>query len=57
MVKKWKFLMAFAIKRRTPPPFNSTNFHPFLPHFFSFAIESYMYEKDFTFGLRQKYHF
>ena len=26
----------------------------FLPHFFSFAIESYIYETDFTL---QKYHF
>ena len=31
--KIWKFLMAFAIKRRTPPPVIGTNFHPFLPHF------------------------
>ena len=38
-----------------PPPFNGTNFQTFfLPHFFSFAIESYIYETDFTI---QKYHF
>ena len=30
--------------------------HPFLPHFFSFAIESYLYETDFTPGLSQNYH-
>ena len=41
--------MAFAIKRRIPPPF--------LPHFFSFAIESYLYETDFTLGLSQKNNF
>ena len=44
---KWKFKMAFAI--RGPDIF--------LPHFFSFAIESYIYETDFTLGLSQKYHF
>ena len=32
---KWKFLMAFAIKRRTPRPLNGTNLHPlFCPTFF-----------------------
>ena len=36
------------------PPLNGTNFQTFLPHFFSFAIESYIYETDFTL---QKYHF
>ena len=50
--------MAFAIKRRITP-FPSPllmaliSIH-FLPHFFSFAIESYIYETDFTL---QKYHF
>ena len=39
--------MAFAIERRAP--FNGTNFH-FLPHFFSFASEPYLYETDFTPG-------
>ena len=29
----------------------------FLPHYFSFAIESYIYETDFTLGLSQKYNF
>ena len=38
--------MTFAIKRLTPP-LNDTYFHPFLPHFFPFAIESYLYDKDF----------
>ena len=39
--------MAFAIRRRTPPPLNGTNFHPFFTPFFSFAIESYiLYETD-----------
>ena len=31
---KWKFSMAFVIKRQPPNPLNGTNFHPFLPHFF-----------------------
>ena len=30
--------------------------HPFLTPLFSFAIESYIYETDFTLGLSQKYH-
>ena len=53
---KWKFKMTFAIRGPTPPsPLNGTNFQTFfLPHFFSFAIESYIYETDFTL---QKYHF
>ena len=34
------------------PPFDI-----FLPHFFSFAIESYMYEMDFTLGPIKKYRF
>ena len=56
---KWRFLMEFSIKRRTPPPSqNGTNFHPFFyPTFFSFAIESYIYETDLTPGLSQRYHF
>ena len=33
--------MAFAIKRRPPPQMALISIH-FLPHFFSFAIESYM---------------
>ena len=33
-----------------------TNFHPFLPHFSSFALESYLYETDFTPGPSQNYH-
>ena len=52
--------MDFPIKRRTPPPrapLNGTNFHPFLPHFFSFAIESYLYETDFTIGFSKNITF
>ena len=49
---KWKFKMAFAIRR--PPPLMAKFPVIFLPHFFSFAIESYIYETDFTL---QKYHF
>ena len=38
-----------------PLPLNGTNFQTFFyPTFFSFAIESYIYETDFTL---QKYHF
>ena len=51
---KWKFKMAFAIRRPTPPPLMAKFPDIFLPHFFSFAIESYIYETDFTL---QKYHF
>ena len=40
--------------RPPPPPLNGTNFQTFLTPLFSFAIESYIYETDFTF---QKYHF
>ena len=50
---KWKSKMEFSIKRRTPPPLMDI----FSIHFFSFAIESYFYETDFTPGLSQKYHF
>ena len=49
---KWKFKMAFAIRRPTPLMAKFPDI--FLPHFFSFAIESYIYETDFTL---QKYHF
>ena len=53
---KWKFKMAFAIRRPTPPlpPLMAKFPDIFSPHFFSFAIESYIYETDFTL---QKYHF
>ena len=50
---KWKFKMAFAIRRPTPLPLMAQISRHFLPHFFSFAIESYIYETDFTL---QKYH-
>ena len=50
--------MAFAIRRQTPPPsLKDTNIHPFFTPLFSVAIESYVYETDFTLGLSQKYHF
>ena len=35
---------------------NGTNFHSYFTPLFSFAIESYLYETDFTLGLSQKYH-
>ena len=37
-----------------PPPLMAQISRHFLPPFFSFAIESYIYETDFTL---QKYHF
>ena len=41
---KWKFKMAFAIRRLTPPPPPLMAKFPdiFSPHFFSFATESYI---------------
>ena len=52
---KWKFKMAFAIRRPThPPPLNGKISRHFFTPLFSFAIESYIYETDFTL---QKYHF
>ena len=39
---------------RPPPPLMAKFPDIFLPHFFSFAIESYIYETDFTL---QKYQF
>ena len=36
--------MAFAIRRPTPPPLMAKFPDIFLPQFFSFAIESYIYE-------------
>ena len=49
--------MDFVIRRRTPPPLMAQISRHFLPHFFSFVIESYLYETDFTLGVSQKYHF
>ena len=49
--------MEFSIKRPISPLLNGTNFHPFFyPTFFSVAIESYLYETDFTPGPSQNYH-
>ena len=57
---KWKFKMAFAIPLPRPPPappLNGTNFQTFFYPYFSFALESYIYETYFTLGLSQKYQF
>ena len=43
--------MAFAIRGPTPPPLMAKFPVIFLPHFSSFAIESYIYETDFILGL------
>ena len=50
-LKKWKFLMAFAIKRRPPP------FPPIFTPLVSFAIGSNLYGTEFTPSPSQKnYH-
>ena len=49
--------MEFSIKRPTLPTPASPLMDIISTHFFSFAIESYMYETDFTLGLTQRYHF
>ena len=36
-----------------PPPLNGTNFQTFYYPIFSFAVESYINETDFTLGLSQ----
>ena len=51
--KNEKFKMAFAIRRRSPPPLNGTNFQTFYYPIFSFAVESYINETDFILGLSQ----
>ena len=48
--------MAFAIKRRPPSLMALISIH-FFTQLFSFAIESYIHETDFTLGRSQKYHF
>ena len=58
--KKWKFKMAFAIRRRPPhppAPLMAQISRHFLRHFFSFAIESYIYETEFTLGPIKKSRF
>ena len=47
--RKWKFFMTFAARRwtqSTPPP--HLLLMALFPSIFSFAIESYIYETDFT---------
>ena len=48
--------MEIYFKRRAPLLMDIISIH-FLPLFFSFANESYIYETDFTIGLSKKYHF
>ena len=40
-------------QKAPPPPLISIQL---LAHFFSFAIESYLFETEFTLGLNQNYH-
>ena len=46
--------LPLGVRPPPPPPLMAQISRHFLPHFFSFAIESYIYETDFTL---QKYHF
>merc|ERR1711928_1066 len=46
--------LPLGVRPPPPPPLMAKFSDIFLPHFFSFAIESYIYETDFTL---QKYHF
>ena len=46
--------LPLGVRPPPPPPLMAKFPDIFLPHFFSFAIESYIYETDFTL---QKYHF
>ena len=45
--------LPLGVRPPSPPLMAQISRH-FLPHFFSFAIESYIYETDFTL---KKYHF
>ena len=53
---KWKSKMPLAIRRRPPPSMVQISRYFYTP-LFSFAIESHIYETDFTVGVSQKYHF
>ena len=54
---KWKFSMAFVIKRQPPSPLNGTNFHPFLPHFFLLQLNVTYMKRIFTDEPIKKYRF
>ena len=49
--------MAFAIRRRPPPPLMAQISRHFFTPLFSFAIESYLYETDLTTGPSQNYQY
>ena len=55
--KKKNYEIVLLPMHGAPPPLMAQISGHFLPHFFSFAIESYIYETDFTLGRSQKYHF
>jgi len=45
-----------ALETVSPSPLIGTNFHPFFTQLFSFIIESYLYENEFTPGPGQNNH-
>ena len=47
--------MTFAIRRRTPHPQMALFSRHLLTLFLSYAIESFMYETDFTLGPNKEY--
>ena len=49
---RWR--LPLGVRPPPPPPLNGTNFQTFFYPTFFFAIESYIYETDFTL---KKYHF
>ena len=50
---KWRLPLGVG----PPTPLDGTNFQTFFTLLFSFAIESYIYETDFTLGPIKKYRF
>ena len=49
--------LPLGVRPPPPPPLMAQISRHFFTPLFSFAIESYIYETDFTLGLSQKYHF
>ena len=43
-----RWLFQLGVRPIAPPPLNGHNFQAFFTPFLSFAIESYIYETDFT---------
>ena len=56
----WTSSSSLSLKHTTTSKWKKLNFFmtfSLFPHCFSFEIESYIYETDFTLCLSQKYHF